>query len=324
MKNTNEPRTLTEAQINANRENAQKSTGPRTSEGKAASSRNRLVHGLRANKHIVLDEDPAEFLLLIHDHLDRFRPVGPGEEKLVLRIAAGQWRLDRAFPMEAGIYRACIRDVAEEDAERQEEYTQEKENAASNGGPEPPAPNPPGEGDLLARAFEVDSSGFNSLAKLARYETAIERSIDRSLRQLKNLQVARNASPSQSDQPSPPPAQPLNLHPETSSEAPAPPPGTDPQNAEPPASTSSNDANYHLNPKNEGIARSTAVTLFLAMRALLLFLVGYWQGGEGFSASIDRGAANPGRSRLFRRPEPAESRLNCRPSLRRARFAYIS
>src|ERR1022692_5148820 len=47
----------------------------------------RLLHGLRANKHILLDEDPEEFLLLVHDHLDRFRPVGPADEKLVLRIA---------------------------------------------------------------------------------------------------------------------------------------------------------------------------------------------------------------------------------------------
>src|ERR1019366_7359666 len=84
MKNTNQPRTPTEAQINANRQNAKKSTGPKPAEGKAASSRNRrrnrLLHGLRANKHILLDEDPAEFLFLflflLHDHLDRFHPVG--------------------------------------------------------------------------------------------------------------------------------------------------------------------------------------------------------------------------------------------------------
>src|ERR1022692_3838684 len=83
MNNPNEPRTPIEAQINANRENAKKSTGPRTAEGKAASSRNRLLHGLRANKHILLDEDPEEFLFLLDDHLDRFQPVGASEENLV-------------------------------------------------------------------------------------------------------------------------------------------------------------------------------------------------------------------------------------------------
>src|ERR1019366_1090238 len=126
MKKSNEPRTLTEAQINANRENAKKFTGPRSAEGKAASSRNRLLHGLRANKHILLDEDPAEFLLLIHDHFDRFQPVGPGEEKLVLRIAADQWRLDRALPAEAGIYRDRFHDVAKKDEVRRHQYDNKK------------------------------------------------------------------------------------------------------------------------------------------------------------------------------------------------------
>src|ERR1035441_2269350 len=92
MKKSNEPRTLTEAQINANRENAKKSTGPRTAEGKAASSRNRFLHGLRANKHILLDEDPEEFLFLLNDLFDRFQPAGDGEEKLVLRIARSEER----------------------------------------------------------------------------------------------------------------------------------------------------------------------------------------------------------------------------------------
>jgi hypothetical protein len=116
MTKTNEPRTPTEAQIDANRENAKKSTGPRSAEGKAASSRNRLLHGLRANKHILLDEDPEDFLILLDDLYGRFQPAGDGEEKLVLRIANDQWRLRRAFPMEAGIYRERLHAVAETDA----------------------------------------------------------------------------------------------------------------------------------------------------------------------------------------------------------------
>src|ERR1017187_2991745 len=130
IKNTNQPRTPPEAQINANRQNAKKSTGPKTAEGKAASSRNRrrnrLLHGLRANKHILLDEDPAEFLFLLHDHLDRFQPVGPGEETLVLRIANDQWRLRRAFTMEPGIYRDRFHDVAQKEEFRQQQYTTKK------------------------------------------------------------------------------------------------------------------------------------------------------------------------------------------------------
>ena len=184
MKNPNQPRTPTEAQIDANRRNAQKSTGPRTAEGKAASSRNRLLRGLRANKHILLDEDPEDFLTLLHDHFDRFRPIGDGEEKLVLRVAADQWRLDRIFPMEAGIYREHLQVVAARDGNLQRSYAQHKKNHESKPETVPPPPALPDERDLLARAFDVDCEGLNSLAKLARYESGIEHSIDRSLRQV--------------------------------------------------------------------------------------------------------------------------------------------
>ena len=261
MKNPKDPRTLTEAQIDANRENAKKSTGPRSAEGKAASSRNRLLHGLRASKHILLDEDPAEFLFLLHDHLDRFQPVGPSEEKLVLRIANDHWRLDRAFNVEAGIYRDRFHDVAAKDEFRQQQYTTKKGYAEQDGKPVPPPPTPPDEGDLLARAFNVDCEGPNSFAKLARYEGSIERSIDRCLRQLQKYQAARNAStPDPGDQPSPPSDEPLN-------------PETEAESAPTPAATPSKTTNYHSNPKNGGIAQagvpSGSAAIVLMVCALL-------------------------------------------------------
>src|ERR1039457_5954519 len=177
----------------------------------------RLLHGLRANKPILLDEAPEEFLLLVHDHLDRFRPVGPAEEKLVLRIANDQWRLDRAFPFAAGIYRDRFHDVAAKEELRQQQYTSKKEYAEEDGEPVPPPPTPPDEGDLLARAFNVDCEGPNSFVKLARYEGSIERSIDRCLRQLEKYQAARNAiTPGPGRQPSPPPDEPRD--PETATQ----------------------------------------------------------------------------------------------------------
>jgi hypothetical protein len=57
----------TEAQIKANQQNAQKSTGPRTAEGKAAVSRNAVKHGLFASDPVILGEqavsqhDPLKF-----------------------------------------------------------------------------------------------------------------------------------------------------------------------------------------------------------------------------------------------------------------------
>jgi len=235
MEKTNGSRTPTEAQIQANRENAKKSTGPRTAEGKAASSRNRLLHGLRANQHLLLDEDPEDFLSLLNDLYDRFQPVGEIEERLVLRIASAHWRLDRALPMEAGIYRNRLHEIADEDAERQCAYAQKKECAEDQRRPVPPAPTPRGEGDRLARAFDADGLG-----RLARYEGSIERSIDRCLRQLKMYQAARSAS----TQPPDPKPNPAVVY--------SPPPSE-------PAATPSNSPSCHSNPKNGGISPAAAL-----------------------------------------------------------------
>jgi hypothetical protein len=219
MKKTNTRNQATEAQTRANRENAKKSTGPRTAEGKAASSRNGLTHGLCADKHLLPGEDPDDFLFLLYDLLDRFRPEGPGEEKLVLRIAADQWRLDRAFPMEAGILRDRFRDVAAKDELHQLRYARRKDEAQKFGEPVPPPPTPPDEGDLPARAFNADCAGANSLTKLARYETSIERSIDRCLRQLKAFQTARLNPPGPQTPPVPPRSKDYEANPNTAGDS---------------------------------------------------------------------------------------------------------
>jgi hypothetical protein len=256
MKNPNEPRKPSEARIKANRENARKSTGPRTAEGKDASSRNRLLHGLRASKHILLDENPEEFLILLHDHFDRFQPVGDSEEKLVLRIANDQWRLHRALAFEAAIFRDRFPNVADQDKTRQEQYAREKRYAAEDGKPEPPPPIIPSDGDLPARAFNVDCEGPNSFAKFSRYEGAIERSIDRCLRQLKIYQSARQSNPVDPGQP---PA------PGTGAGRPVPPAPAGAPSAPMPAEPT----DCHSNPTNEETAQSSLARLPLLIYTLL-------------------------------------------------------
>ncbi|HUE05666.1 MAG TPA: hypothetical protein VMR62_39350 [Bryobacteraceae bacterium] len=227
MKDSTEPRPTSptsHAKIEANRRNAQKSTGPRTPEGKDKSSRNRLVHGLRANKHILPDDEPAEFLLLLQDHINRFQPVGEAEEALVLRIAADEWRLGRTFTLEAGIYRERLMAVAEQDARRQRLYAEDEKYCASHGDSAPPPPPAPDPRDLLARAFNVDCAGPHSLTNLTRYETSIERSVDRCLRRLKAYQeIRRAATPEPAPQPDPAPP---NFHSNPKTEGPPPAPST--------------------------------------------------------------------------------------------------
>ena len=65
----------TEAQISANRQNAEKSTGPRTDEGKAVVSQNAVKHGLFAIKTVVNGEDQALFDLRREAMLGEMRPI---------------------------------------------------------------------------------------------------------------------------------------------------------------------------------------------------------------------------------------------------------
>ena len=64
-----------QAQLDANRLNAQKSTGPTSPEGKAVSSLNALKSGIDAHSEIIRDEDPAALEALTAEGF-RMRPTG--------------------------------------------------------------------------------------------------------------------------------------------------------------------------------------------------------------------------------------------------------
>ncbi len=85
----------TEAQILANRRNAQKSTGPRTRQGKAAVSQNAVKHGLLARQDVISSESQADFDLYRQQLLDELAPVSPMESMLAERIVTLSWRLKR-------------------------------------------------------------------------------------------------------------------------------------------------------------------------------------------------------------------------------------
>src|SRR3954465_12681359 len=92
-------------QIEANRLNAQKSTGPSTPEGRAAVSLNSLKYGLYAETLILPGEDPAAFEALL-DRLDaEHQPITLTEETFVSQIAMATWRRARIQRMEAAFYK---------------------------------------------------------------------------------------------------------------------------------------------------------------------------------------------------------------------------
>jgi hypothetical protein len=92
-------------QIEANRLNAQLSTGPVSANGKQRSRRNALRHGLTAETIIdALEdaEDYASFEMAITADFEARRAV---ERELVLRLASVLWRLRRATAIESGLFR---------------------------------------------------------------------------------------------------------------------------------------------------------------------------------------------------------------------------
>ena len=99
----------TPSQIAANKLNAQKSTGPKTPEGKAKSSANRLSWGFASNTIIIPGEDPDEFRGLVEDFIAEHQPVCVTEQVLVEKMAQQQWLSLRALRLqgEAFIYQAC-------------------------------------------------------------------------------------------------------------------------------------------------------------------------------------------------------------------------
>jgi hypothetical protein len=89
----------TEAQIAANRANAEHSTGPKTEEGKAASSHNRASHGLSyVTTHFFLlpFERSHEYENLLMDLRNEHSPMTRTEDTLVERMAQHQWLRCRA------------------------------------------------------------------------------------------------------------------------------------------------------------------------------------------------------------------------------------
>jgi hypothetical protein len=99
---------VSEKQQKANRQNAQHSTGPKTTEGKEAVCFNALTWGLRARNLLIGTDDPTEYQQL-WDALDaEWQPQTHSERHYVDQMASAQWLLTRAARSESRIYDANL------------------------------------------------------------------------------------------------------------------------------------------------------------------------------------------------------------------------
>ena len=98
----------TPAQITANRANAQKSTGPRSAEGKSASRFNALKHGIDASSLVIPGEDPAEYESLVAEYVDEYRPQSASEFFHLDTMIRADWHKRRLETVEADLYRTIM------------------------------------------------------------------------------------------------------------------------------------------------------------------------------------------------------------------------
>ena len=159
----------TNAQIKANRNNAKKSTGPRTDEGKARVAKNALKHGLLARDTVLPGEDPADFDTQLSALEADIQPANSLEFELVRQIADAQWRMRRLTRLETGFLAAALAD---------QRYLTEKYH------PERLRPGYDGETLLLGSAIIGHTQ---TLVHLARYDGHLSRRFFRAVKQLADL-----------------------------------------------------------------------------------------------------------------------------------------
>jgi hypothetical protein len=92
-------------QFEANRRNAEKSTGPKTEEGKRQSRRNAMRHGLCAETVIETVEDVDDYKGFEAAITADFDAETAVERELVLRLASLLWRIRRATSIETDLIR---------------------------------------------------------------------------------------------------------------------------------------------------------------------------------------------------------------------------
>jgi hypothetical protein len=163
-------------QIEANRRNALKSTGPTSATGKAASSMNALKSGIHAKSLILPSEKLADLEQLIDDYYQRHNPDSPEARFYLDEVIHCEWLLRRYRTAETQMW----------DYENESSFSIDRKN-------------PLGKSAAL---------GSNHFSKLQYRVDATRRAYHRSLKALKELKAEAAATATQpvtvEDSPDPP------------------------------------------------------------------------------------------------------------------------
>jgi hypothetical protein len=216
------PRPISDARRTANQRNAEKSTGPRTPEGKARASRNATTHGIFCRDLVLVGEDPEQFDLTRDGFLDALKPQDAAQLALVDGAVSARWRLNRCQYAEAALIEQrittararvterfasleramCLDDFSAAaiaaQCEQSELFRRHHERWKTLRACQAAAEHP---GHALAALVQDQEEDRASLERLSRYEHRLEQTFHRCLR---DLHVLKQKAKQYADEPASP------------------------------------------------------------------------------------------------------------------------
>ena len=168
-----------ELKSETSRINGAKSHGPKTPEGKEASSRNSLKHGFTARNTYILEcESADEYKNFLAEHIAIHQPATPPEKELVEQMAIARWRIRRFMASETVLIDCEVarnRDKVEKEFATLDCHVH------------------------VAMAIRSLADESRALSLMSRYESRHQRAHDKAYTALRELQRDRTASPSVSE-----------------------------------------------------------------------------------------------------------------------------
>jgi hypothetical protein len=180
-----------EKRVAANRQNAKKSTGPRSLDGKERARLNAVTHGLTAQTAVLPGEDPSELEALGKSLMRQLRPRGVVQRIIAERVVSLAWKLRRVARAEEAVAREM-----EEEAlgrwqhERATNYVTNREIYRPR-----PCPEPRDGATLLAASWQSEqhTPGDERLLRLSEYELKLDGALRAAVRELLRLQKEADA-----------------------------------------------------------------------------------------------------------------------------------
>jgi hypothetical protein len=168
-----------------------------------------MRHGLLAHDVVLPEEDLDAFEDLLNQVRAELSPVGRIEELLADRIVNIMWRLGRSARMETALFDWRVRELqvsrlaaqvrSHESSFADFSFPSRITDKVAHTEATEALAQAKGERDrdevLLGRAVDADAKESDALSKLARYERSLERSLFRTLDELRQLQDRRRNCP---------------------------------------------------------------------------------------------------------------------------------